>query len=451
MTHGAYVAKPAEATTPPDVPPSWDPDWTYPGPDPPGYNVDDGKDYRLTLEVGDPGYVTPDDPECAVLAKLLEGAGLFNSINIDSSSFIVWTATISSVDVLISPLTNIVLYLLGYGAYGAQPNMVFAITNDDIGSDVIVNATGYIRRNGSAGEEYVTVMATDTIEIPVLNRYKLVLEVGDPEEIDVDNPFCYVKAVITKQDGSTADDIDATSYVSWSASVSESPRTTTPSQSTVEWLNVEETYGANPNIYFGVTETDKENDAIVSATAYIVRDGEYVETISEEETIAIPVVGDDPIISFEATLTVDSVTQTGYTPWYTDIELMVRKGFGTAKSWAEIIFNPQATYIPTTISSTWDEGGGAGATMETSPADPGARVLTAEVSSPDDTKTYRVYYHIGSGHSVVDFSFTVTLEYTAYHESGATTTNTYSNTYSSGTATKYVTLDIDTGLVSDTF
>lgn len=58
---GAYTALPPEDSTP-DVPPDWNPEWTFPGPAPPGYEFDYG------FDISAPGFVVPGNSTSGTVA-----------------------------------------------------------------------------------------------------------------------------------------------------------------------------------------------------------------------------------------------------------------------------------------------------------------------------------------------------------------------------------------------
>uniref|UniRef100_A0A6M3KUZ8 Uncharacterized protein n=1 Tax=viral metagenome TaxID=1070528 RepID=A0A6M3KUZ8_9ZZZZ len=459
---GAYTAEPGPAATQ-SKPTGWNDNWAHGSdyPDPPGYDLDED-DYLLLLEVGNPGYVTLAEPSCYVVAKIYEDEGDFESVNISNNSYITWYAAIDGERIPMSvnggawdyEPSTIASYLFGYGTFGSNSEITFGIIEDDEGKNIIVDAIATIIRENDSAADAVEVLADDTVSIPIRANYKLILTIGDPSEIDVDDPYCFVTGKVYKQDDSVLADgeILASSLIWWTATVDGGAISVVPSSQALGFLG--DTYGVEPNMRFDVSEDDVDKSAVVNATVIIeTEDGE--ETIEAEGIISIPIVGDDPITSFTVTLTIDSVTQTGYTPWYTDIKLQVRRGSSSLyRDQGVIIFNPKEDYAFETISEVayGSAGGpGAGTTITISPDDPSARVVQAIHASPEAGWSYYIWWKIGENHSVTDFSFDVTLSYAVTHESGAITTNSYTHTYTSGVNTESGFFVIDTGIVSDTF
>jgi len=172
---GAYTAKPEADATPPDVPDGWNPDWPYPGPDPPGYDVDDGEDYRLCLEAGNPGHFIPPSGGCYVVAQLMEGGGDFGSVNIASDSYITWSVFVNEEPRLISldgsayalEVSTLIGWLSGgWGTFGSQPLMTIDLTDDDTGQEAMIYAIATVRRDGASSGQFTQVIA-EPISIPI--------------------------------------------------------------------------------------------------------------------------------------------------------------------------------------------------------------------------------------------------------------------------------------------
>lgn len=178
---GAYTAQPGPAAVP-NAPTDWNSNWPRTGPDPPGYNPDE-EDYLLQLEVGNPGHVTVDEPSCYVAAKIYEDDGSFDSVNISNNSYITWYATIDEERILMNingsweyEPTTLASYLLGYGTFGANPEITFQVTEDDYDKDIIVDAIATVIRENDSVEESVEVLADATVSIPISIPYPVSAE-----------------------------------------------------------------------------------------------------------------------------------------------------------------------------------------------------------------------------------------------------------------------------------
>jgi len=152
---GAYVAKPDAAVEPPDVPPGWDEDWSFPGPNPPGYTPV----YSLNLSASESiGY-----GGTASITISLRDHVTYATIE-PSGCSITWTATIDgeSVNLRFSGdpdyASSISSSYSDIGDYwGAEPEIEFELTEDDVGKTITLQGASTV--SGSA------LTNTDTIEI----------------------------------------------------------------------------------------------------------------------------------------------------------------------------------------------------------------------------------------------------------------------------------------------
>ncbi len=164
---GAYVAKPAVPTEP-DVPPGWDPDWDFPGPNPPGYEPE----YSLNLSAQSqmiPG-VTVDD-----ISLFLADHDTYETR--EPQSHMIWSAIFGdSGDIVQMKLLGggayqdsvDASYILGDVFYESNPDFDFDVSASDIGRIVIlnVNSTPFENHQVESAAEITVVTAAEPPEYP---------------------------------------------------------------------------------------------------------------------------------------------------------------------------------------------------------------------------------------------------------------------------------------------
>jgi hypothetical protein len=154
---GAYVAKPEADVTPPDVPDGWNPDWPHPGPDPPGYTPE----YSLALTA--PASLSYDDAGTATL-NLLDHTTY--ATDEPRSGAIAWSAAIGANPVSLrfsggSEYASSIESSYGdIGDYwGAEPEIEFELTEDDIGSTLVLTAQSTVEGQAVSDTATISIIA----------------------------------------------------------------------------------------------------------------------------------------------------------------------------------------------------------------------------------------------------------------------------------------------------
>ena len=172
---GAYVAKPDAAAESPDVPDGWDEDWSFPGPNPPGYTP------VLSIDLSASGSISYDG--AASIDASLRDHVTYATVEPLGCS-ITWTATIGgeTVNLRFSGGEDYATslssdYSEGDTYWGAEPEIEFELTEDNDGDTIILTATSMVA--GQSLSQTSNVEVANTLSATIAIQYELIGGIGE--------------------------------------------------------------------------------------------------------------------------------------------------------------------------------------------------------------------------------------------------------------------------------